>query len=292
MPQDHIRFYETAVQSIDEENHTLRLRFTDDRPDRENDIMDGDTWDFSDWSQAPSVLFGHDQHNVGAIVGKGLGIHRVEEVDNDGQKIIAHEADIQFDADDPEALRVWGKIKRGFLKTASVGFTTARKEGNRLIGNLLTEISFTPVPANIRATVKSLEDGTIRKEDAVWLRDQAQKTVESFTKFLDNQEGNTEMTDEDLAKVGEVVAQSFEKAVAPLLDRVNKLVTSLETADDQKKQPDTDTKPAPKSDGGTDEEGGISADEADYILDEVDKLLADVEGEPNPDKPKEGDNAN
>lgn len=299
MTTEHKKFYPTKILSIDEENHRVWARFTDDQPDREGDIMDADTWHFDDWMKAPTVLFGHKDWEL--PIGRGLEIRSGEE---GGVKY--HEALIEFDVEDEESARVWGKVARGFLKTLSVGYVTMKREGNRLLENLLTEISFVPVPANINAMVKRLNDGSLSEEDAKWMRDHAKATVKSLTEYIDNSDnsnnsnankgkGAKSMDEDDLKKVGEQITAAVTEAVKPLTEKVESLSTQVEelskakkaddkTGDDSNKDKsdnkDSDANSDKNKDEGNKEDADISEEEADEILTQVDAMLSG-DGEDN-----------
>jgi HK97 family phage prohead protease len=291
MTTEHKKFYPTKILSIDEENHRVWARFTDDQPDREGEIMDADTWNFEDWMKAPTVLFGHKDWEL--PIGRGLEIRSGEE---NGVKY--HEALIEFDVEDEESQRVWGKVARGFLKTLSVGYVTLRREGNRLLDNLLTEVSFVPVPANINAMVKRLNDGSLSEEDAKWMRDHAKATVKSLTEYIDNSDnrsnsnatkgkGAKSMDEDDLKKVGEQITTAVTEAVKPLTEKVESLSAEVEKlskakADDKdgddsnkdksdKKDSDANSD---KKDEGNKEDADISDEEAEEILTQVDAMLS------------------
>lgn len=299
MTTEHKRFYPTKILSIDEDKHQVWARFTDDQPDREGDIMDAETWNFEDWMKAPTVLFGHKDWEL--PIGRGLEIRSGEE---NGVKY--HEALIEFDVEDEESARVWGKVARGFLKTLSVGYVTLRREGNRLLDNLLTEISFVPVPANINAMVKRLNDGSLSTEDAEWMRDHAAATVKSLTKYIDNSDnkedsnaksgkGAKSMTEEDLKKVGDMITTAVTEGVKPVTEKVEALSSTVEAlsksksdekdgksdSDKDKSDDKSDANSDSKKDEGNKDDADISEEEADEILAQVDAMLSDGEDNNN-----------
>lgn len=289
----HTVFHPVEITSIDEENHTVWAEFTDDLEDRDGEIVDQDTLNFGDWVQAPSVLFGHNDKELKALIGRGLEIRPTAGVKN-GKPYKGHEALIQFDVDDEEGKRAWGKVSRGFLKTLSVGYISARRQGNRLMNALLSEISFVPVPSNIGATVKSLQDGSIKKDDAEWMLQRAEQTVEYFKKYLDTEQKEEAMTDEELQKVAQissdVVTKLFNESVKPLIEGLQSKVDKLTDAAEQAKA-ETDTNSDSKKSEGTDVPD-ISDDEKDALLGKLDELFPDDEDEPDPNKEKENGNSN
>ncbi len=305
--QFHKKFYPTQVSSIDEENFSVWARFSDDQEDREGDIMDQDSWDFDDWMKAPTVLWGHDDSKL--PIGTGLEIKMVEE---NGVK--AHDALIQLDvsedyketgkitASSTDEDRVWDKIKKGVLRTLSVGYVSEERDGNRLLGNKLLEVSFVSVPANIHALVRGLNDRSITDEDAKWLKKQAEDAVKSLTKHLqksDNQiskdtKKEKSMSEEDLKKVVEEVSKAVSAGVAeaikPLQSSVEAQGQVLEEISKGVKAEPTDPKdpksgkPKTKPDtnqGGSGEED-ITEEDAEIILAQVDAMLAG-KGESDPE---------
>lgn len=280
--------HEAEITSIDEENHTVRVRFTDELEDRDGEIMDQDTFDTSHWIQAPSVLFGHDQKSLENIIGKGLEVYPTTYM-KDGKQVKAHEAVVQFDIDDDYSKRAWGKVVRGYLKTVSVGFTKARKQGNRIMNALMTELTFTPVPSNIGATVKSFNDGTMSIDDAQWLRDQAQKTVESLTKFLDGSQSgeDTTMTDEELGKIKTMMTEVVDAKIAPLQQEIAGLTEKVGKFGEKPNEQSGSDANDPSKNGSSTNESEMSQEEADAVLEQFKEKLEERKAQASKDSEEE-----
>lgn len=264
--------------SINEQDHTVRVRMTDASVDRHGEVLTYEGWDFDDFMQNPVVLVNHDdwQLPVGNVI---------EVIPVPAEK--AYDAVVQFDVEDEDAAKVWGKVVRGYLKTVSVGFLTLLQQGNEILQKQLLELSFVTIPANPNATTRGLRDGTIDTEDARWLLDRAQNEVKSLTKFLstdkldsnskgatmDKEQLQTALTEalkplqDALAKVPELVKAEVEAATAGLTEQFSTLSEKVE------KLPKSDTK-SPKEGDGTDDEE-LSDEEAEKLLAEYDDDLAE-----------------
>jgi len=121
-----------ALRSIDEENHTAEFVVASELPVKDCSWepptslrMEG--IDLKRYRQNPVVLADHNMQTRNVI-----GIS--EKIWVDGGKLIAR---VKFDVEDEDlAAIVWGKVKRGMLKGASVGFVVTDR---KLIENGTTD---------------------------------------------------------------------------------------------------------------------------------------------------------
>ena len=119
---------------------------------RDDAIIDPAGWDFSHYDRNPVVLW---MHNDGA-----LPVARTVSVLATGSELIAT---AEFDMDDPEAVRLLGKIARGFVNATSVRWNPIRwewrkmGEGSRDVlvftAQELLEWSFVSIPADPKALI-------------------------------------------------------------------------------------------------------------------------------------------
>ncbi len=122
---------------------------------RDGAIIDPAGWDFTNYDKNPVVLWGHND--------TVLPIARTVERHAGMDGLIAT---AEFDREDPEAVRLFGKVQRGFVNTASVRWLPKKTEVKRLADadgrerdvlifreQELLEWSFVTIPADVGAVV-------------------------------------------------------------------------------------------------------------------------------------------
>lgn len=114
------------MESIDEKEHTAEFVISTESPVRDRPwgnptalSMKGVV--LKDYRANPVVLAQH-QHGPIEVVGRSLSIGK--EIVDDRNILVSR---VQFDVDDEFAARVWGKVQRGFLRAASIGFRVLRR---------------------------------------------------------------------------------------------------------------------------------------------------------------------
>lgn len=124
---------------------------------RDDAIIDPAGWDFTNYRRNPIVLFNHNDHG-------GLPVARtVSGPTPNGAELIAT---AEFDAADPEAMRLLGKIQRGYINSTSVRWIPKRWEYVKTTGTNgeersvlvfreqeLLEWSFVNIPADPGAVI-------------------------------------------------------------------------------------------------------------------------------------------
>mgnify|MGYP001810072269 CR=1 FL=1 len=164
------------MASVNAEKHTAEFIIASDSPVRDWYLptslrMTGVS--LERYNRNPVVLAQHE-HGVLAVVGRSLKVW------TEGPLLIAL---AEFDTGDEFANRCWGKISRGFCRTASVGFSVIEKrdidvgrtdEETKLTGPVRIatrwepyEWSIVAVPADEKCTGRSLNEksqheGTVR----------------------------------------------------------------------------------------------------------------------------------
>jgi hypothetical protein len=144
-----------------------RHQFTlsDNSVDRHGDMINTSGWKLDQFTKAGVVLW---QHGKDAMIGN-VPIAKPVRTFIDGDKLIGV---CDFDLEDPYAAFIHGKVDRGFIKCASVGFRVLRAEPAmdradksdpwsmpmNLMENELLEWSPVAVPANGNA----LHDGPVK----------------------------------------------------------------------------------------------------------------------------------
>ncbi|GAN84045.1 HK97 family phage prohead protease [Novacetimonas hansenii] len=140
---------------------------TNDSMDRDNDIVDANGLDISNYLKNPVVLWGHDSSEL--PIGKCVNI---EQVDNGWQATVEFApSDYPYNGAKAESIR--RSIKDGFLNAVSIGFIPLEWDFNEEGGlNItkaeLTEFSIVSIPSNRDALVitRSLDDEQETNDEA------------------------------------------------------------------------------------------------------------------------------
>jgi predicted RNA-binding Zn ribbon-like protein len=284
-----------TATSIDEKNHTVRVRMTDESVDTYGTILHHDGWDLSAFMDNPVVQLDH--YGDGASnIGRVLEIIPVPEER-------ALDAIVQFDVEDESEYGgkwAWGKVSRGFLRTWSVGFDNLIADGMDYLQNKLFELSLVAIPSNSNATVRALKDGQLDTKEAQWLLKRYKSEAKSLQTYLNRDNNNnkseeaTNMNKEEMqAAIAEAVAP-FKEALDKLPETVNAAVTTAtkdlteqvsqlakgnaddeaaaKAAADAKAKADADAKAAQDA-------AGHNADDEEISDDEAEKILAEYEAD-------------
>jgi phage head maturation protease len=117
--------------------------------DRQNETIDPDGMDLSNFLANGVILYGHSYQGLDSIpVGKATSL---EIVHNGDKKAIRMGWVFQGDDVSPLVSAVVKSWTRGFLNTVSVGFLAKEYDGNTITKSELLEVSIVPVPANPQA---------------------------------------------------------------------------------------------------------------------------------------------
>lgn len=299
-----------VATSIDETNHTVRVRMTDESVDTYGTSLKYDGWDFGDFMKNPVVQLDH-WSDAASNIGQVLQIIPVPEER-------AVDAIVQFDVEDKSEFGgawAWGKVSRGFLRTWSVGFDNLVANGLDYLQNKLYELSLVAIPSNSNATVRALKEGSIDEAEAERLLKRYKGEAKRLQDYLkrDNNNSNskeatmnkeevTALLDEKLApittalealsKLDETVKAAVTEATKDVTDTVSKLteqVEALKPADGKDGKPNTN----PNDKGGghngddDDDDEDISDEEAEAILKEYEADLDKEFDESNIEDDKE-----
>lgn len=294
-----------TATSIDEKNHTVRVRITDESVDTYGTVLNHEGWDLSAFLDNPVVQLDH-WSDAASNIGQVLELIPVPD-----ERAI--DAIVQFDVEDKSdygGAWAWGKVSRGFLRTWSVGFDNLVADGLNYLQNKLYEVSLVAIPSNTNATVRALKDGQININEAEWLLKRYQSEAKRLQTYLKRDKNNskseeatmnkdevTALLDEKLApitealsKLPETVNTAITEATKDLNEQVSKLAEG--SADDEaakaaaaaKAKADADAKAAKEAAGHEDDDEEISDEEAEKILAEFEQ---DLENELNDDNNEE-----
>lgn len=279
-------FSNQAIKSIDEAKRIAEYIISTDDKDRMNEVVE-QSWDLDNYKNNPIVLWGHDPSNPDNVLGRAIDIT----TEKDGDRTITT-AKVQFAEEGTSrgVDTVWSLVKQGILRTVSVGFIPHTfKDGDEdsgiaqvLADNELLEFSIVPIPANPQAVALAFGDESISEKDAKWLvkqykQEQAflEKAMYDTMKSNDNddtKQGAKAMSDEDIAKIAEAVGTAVADAVAPISEKLDKVLEAV----DAEKPDEDEEEPAPAPAGDEEEEPKKSAkseqDDEDGAEDETEEL--------------------
>ena len=182
-------------------------------------------WDFTHYDRNPVVLDGHNDKSVLGIVARTRDRHF-----EDGQLV----ATAEFDREDENAMRVFGKIERGFLRATSVRWhprkwefrkAEGREDGDEKVLHFteqeLLEWSFVPVASDTGALIMR-EDGEPMALSA--FGQQVERDI--VAEFLDH----TEAIAAILGEAGEIDTRRLDgEAVVTVRAARDALVTLLDS---------------------------------------------------------------
>jgi len=215
--------------------------------------------------KTPLVLWGHSPEEPENVLGTASEL-TIDPTGTNTTAVLTFATDINA-----KAALVFDLIKRGVLRTVSVGFVNHTFEYEEdtpvLKDNELLEISVVPIPANSGAIALELKSGEINRKDAKWLVDGLRKEADLMQKQLDSTNPTNkekQMTDEQ--------AQSVIDGIAKLTEKVDTLSTENQTLKDQLEA----LKPAAETEEEkTAREAKEAEDKATAEKAEADKKLAD-----------------
>jgi HK97 family phage prohead protease len=280
----------TTIKSIDEKDRTVEVIISTDHEDRHGEVVVQEGWDFSEYKQNPTVLFGHDQWSF--PIAKTLEIRTM----NNGENMVTV-AKMQFDDEDPDHVKVFNLIRKGYLKATSVGFMNILREGMQLLENKLLEISWVTVPANPNAITLGYQSGDISKEDVDWLQGIMSKQLDNLKTISNNKSGGEAMDEQLKSEIESMLKDALETVkteVTTLVDtKLGEFKSELEksndessnenkdegkqgSGDDTGKQGESDDES--KDDGGEsqpDDEGNESDDDDPELTEEEAQALID-----------------
>lgn len=168
---DVVRIYSAAsqVKVLSEKEMRLSATISTNSPDRANDIVRQDGWDFGDYMKNPVVLWAHDYSHP--AVGKNVNMS-LSKGPADHESLIA---ETEF-APTPFARDIFSLYAGGFQRAFSVGFMPdefeyIKNEDDQVVGfdfqkHKLLEYSTVPVPMNAEAVANAFSKGLIRRSTA------------------------------------------------------------------------------------------------------------------------------
>lgn len=223
MNKIHRKLFQTKATSIDEVNKSVTFVISTNQEDRYGEVVDQKSWDFKSYLKNPLVLWGHDSDSPEDVLGTANSL----KVADDGSQTTAT---LTFDTDiNPQANMVFNQIKRGTLRTVSVGFINHSFEVEEdvpiLKDNELLEISVVPIPANAGAVALSLKAGEINRKDAKWLMDSMRKEADLMEALYD---ASSEPTNKEKSMTPEQATALIE-GMAKLTERLEDQAKTIET---------------------------------------------------------------
>lgn len=214
------KLFNTKATSINEADNTVVFRISDGKPDRQGEIVDQKSWDFTDYMQNPLLITSHDSSDI------ENGVGTAQELWYDAQDDSTYG---RFKIDPTvsnKAQVAWNLVKAGILRTVSVGFISNDKEyaedGTPILkNNQLLETSLVLIPANPRAIALAFKDRSISQKDATYLMNTMRSEADEIEKQLNTTtEEETSMSKEsEQALLGAI--EALTKGMATLTEKVD-----------------------------------------------------------------------
>lgn len=139
--------------------------------------------DLKRFKNNPVILNAHNSYSNSAVIGKWTNI-RME-----GSQLLA---DASFDEEDEDAMKIAGKVERGFIKGCSMGIVPDRETfkleatGKYLLNKSeLMEASIVPVPSNANSVKLYATEGTAIEKEEIQLHLQDLKLPETNKNHMD-----------------------------------------------------------------------------------------------------------
>jgi len=190
------KLYQKLDTTIERSADKIEIIASDERLDRQGDVLKLSDWDLREFRKAPRLMVDHD-HRVSKIVGKATNIR----IKDKKLVFIPEFHGITQLSKDVEAM-----VKAGHLDTVSVGFIPhgPKKDGGS-DSNELIEISFVTVPANPNARIRTLLDEDETKEESMAIKSFVEKEVEDEVTTPDEKTMTVKEAQELLEKQGMVI---------------------------------------------------------------------------------------
>lgn len=221
--------------------------------------------DLSRFKDNPVMLNSHNSNNT-HVVGRWINIRK------EGTQLLA---DAEFDEEDEEAMKLKGKVDRGFIKGASMGLTFNHKymevqpDGTYLLGkSQIMEGSIVSIPSNRKSLKLYAESGELLDQEEVKL------SINQISKI---QKPNMSKVTLSVAALSALGLQNSEDsaALSAAIERlhgeknslVSKLAAETKLREDleSKIQKETDARALSMVDGAI-KEGKITADKKEKFL--------------------------
>ena len=293
------KLFATKALSIDDETKSVDFVISTNQEDRYGEVVDQKSWDFKSYENNPLVLWGHDPSEPENVLGAGSQL----KVSKDGKQTTAR---LTFATDiNAKAALVWELIKRGVLRTVSVGFMNHTFEYENdipvLKDNELLEISVVPIPANAGAVALGLKSGDINSKDAKWLMESMRREADLLEEQYKASQPNKEksMTPEQANAIIEGMSKLSEKVDTLASDNQSlrdELAADKKEREDEaaakadadkksaeeaeaKRKADEDASNNPAKGGEDDQPGAGSLDDIDDDTELTPELQAQIDAE-------------
>jgi HK97 family phage prohead protease len=288
------KLFNTKASSIDEDKRSVTFVISTNDEDRYGEIVDQKSWDFKSYKQNPLLLWGHDPEQPENVLGTASNL----KVAQDGSQTTA---ELTFDSDiNPKAGLVFEQIKRGTLRTVSVGFMNHSFEVENdvpvLKDNELLEISVVPIPANPGAIALGLKSGEINRKDAKWLMDSMRSEADLMEEqYKSSEKKEKSMTPEQATAIIEGMSKLTEKVDGLTVDnqalreelaaekhaREDEKEAAQKAAEEEeaKRKAEEDGKDDPAKGGDDDQPGAGKSDDIDDDTELTPELQAQIDTE-------------
>ena len=214
------KLFNIEVKEVDEENRKITFCFSDDKEDRQGEIVDQASWDVKNYDKNPLILWGHNPEQPENVLGQGSDI----KLNVGGKSYIT----AQFDEAEinPRADMVFRQLIKRTLRCVSAGFIThsydMQEDVPVLRDNELLEISIVPIPANPRAIALAYKANEISEKDAKWMVKSMQEEIKAITSQINNKD----LGEEDVEELKTQLTEALD-GIKTLTETVTGLVTEV-----------------------------------------------------------------
>ena len=204
MEEKRIKYFSNEVKAVDDKKRVLRFVGSNEKVDRDNEIIKASGWKLANYKKNPVVLINHQHHD--------LPVAKAKKVWVDGKSLMF---DIEFPEADvnPQGDTIYKLYKNGYMKATSVGFIPnmekavfGKKKGDPNITfneQELLELSLVSVPANPSAlltskgVLKAVKDEVIEELELKDLETWFEEHFEEITEEKDEKEEISVNTEKD-----------------------------------------------------------------------------------------------
>lgn len=156
LPQHRLQSY-GYLRAIDAEQMRVTAVISTGDLARDDAIVDPRGWVFDNYNRNPVVLWSHDD--------AAMPMARTIDLQATDREVIGV---AEFDRDDPQAVTLFGKVRRGFINATSVRWLPLEAEFREVAGRSvlvftrqeLLEWSFVTIPADPSAVILRADTGT------------------------------------------------------------------------------------------------------------------------------------
>ncbi len=229
------KHYEAGfIKSIDEQRGTVDFDFYPKTVDRDGEVVEPMGIETDEFERNPVFLWAHDQRSM--PLGRVIPTTMRKTAENFSGRV-------EFDMDDPDAVKAFRKYQKGILNAVSIGFIPLAagspvidgQRGDTFTRSKLLEISAVPVPSNPLALQRGFADDDPELKARIksfLMDDNVEKTALGWIDFL-NKEANADVQPANmkgLPPIIQAISGSYEWIRAQLTRQAKEYLQSSSVA--------------------------------------------------------------